>query len=420
MSRKLLIITFGVTVFLGGTGVTALYFGGKDLIMEDGASAVGAECIDIQTMVLKTPSNHLWLRRFIRMENATGQERVRTALRIAGLLAQKNAVDLVHVSVLDTNGPDKRAFMRERAIGAEVLIALKPENLPEMKSPAMASYYEGPVSAEGRFYGDKVIVDLDEIRSMMTAMRTVAEKPDCTVPVNEAEEAAKANEHGAKDKKEGGSEHGAKPEETHGEKPAEDAANAHGEKPAEEAKTENAHGEEPAKEQSFLDSMMSMVGLGGSEEAPKDGKEPAPDAAGKKDHGADPSASKSSEHEAKPEDQAAAEPADKAQAEEPAQEQSFVDSMLGMVGLGSDEAAEHKAPAVDPAEAVIMKGAEDHQSADHEAAQSEDPGKEPAVKDAATSHEEAPAEEPAQIEDHAKPTQTKSDEHADAEKPAGH
>lgn len=335
LSRKLLIITLGVTVLLGGTGVTALYFGGKDLIMNDGTSAIGAECTDIQTMVQKTPSNHLWLRRFIRMENASGQERVRTALRIAGLLAQKNAVDLVHVSVLDTHGPDKRAFMRERAIGAEVLIALKPDNLPDMKSPAMASYYEGPVSAEGRYYGDKVIVDIEEIRSMMTAMRTVEEKPDCVSSVKEGEEDAKANEHGAKDKKEGHetkkNDHGEKPAEEHGEKPAED----HGEKPA----AENADGEQPAKEQSFMDSMLGMVGLGGSDEAA-------------------------------PEDHAPAESADHAKAEKPVKEQSFLDGMLGMVGLGGSEevAPVNQEPvAEEPEDAASEPGAKEHSAADETA-----------------------------------------------------
>ena len=65
-----------------GTGVTALYFGGKTLMLEGGESAIGGECTDIQTVVVKTPSDHLWLRKFIRMEHASGPERIRTALRM--------------------------------------------------------------------------------------------------------------------------------------------------------------------------------------------------------------------------------------------------------------------------------------------------------------------------------------------------
>jgi hypothetical protein len=264
LSRKLLFITLGITVLLGGSGAAALYIGGKDLLGEQSQSEAGGLCTDVQTMVLKTPTEHLWLRKYIRMENASGPERVRTALRIAGLLAKTNAVDLIHVSVLDVHGPDKRAAMRGRAIGAEVLIALKPGNLPEMKTPAMASYYEGPVNDEGRFYGDKVVVDFEEVRGMMTAMRSVEEKADCTRPEAPEDKNAKKNDHGKKQKTKT-ADHGEKPANDHGEQTK---SEDHGEEPAKDGEAVEAHGEKPAKEQSFLDSMLSMVGLGGSEEKP--------------------------------------------------------------------------------------------------------------------------------------------------------
>ncbi len=409
LSRKLLIITLGVTVLLGGTGVTALYFSGKTLVMEGGENAVGGECTDIQTMVIKTPSNHLWLRRFIRMEKGTGQERVRTALRIAGLIAKKNAVDLIHVSVLDAHGPDKRADMRARAIGAEVLIALKPENLPEMKAPALASYYEGPVSDDGHFYGDKVIVDLDEIRAMMTAMRTVEEKPDCTVPESEvkAEDAAKKNDHGKKDKKEGhetSSE--SKPENTHGEQPetkhGETEAKTEGEKPAEDGKkADHAAAEAPAKEQSFVDGMLSMVGLGSSEPAATE------------------------EHTAKEPAEAPAEEKKNAEGEAPAKEESMVDGMLNMIGLGPSESHD-AAKEVDPAEKALGiepeasnhdAPAEDH--ADTPAAAEDHAAEKPAKdghataeeKPEASSHDDAPAEDAAKADSH----DAIADDHASSE-----
>ena len=262
LSRKLIFITFGITVLLGGSGGAALYVSGGEILGERQENAAGGICTDVQTMVLKTPSNHLWLRKYIRMENADGPERVRTALRVAGLLAKKNTVDLIHVSVLDARGPEKRSGMRGRAIGAEVLIALKPENLPEMKSPAMASYYEGPVSDEGRFYGDKVAIDMEEIGQMMTAMRSVEDKADCAKPESAEEPAATKEGHG-NDKK----------------KPADHAglatSEAHGEHPAQDGEKAEAPGE-PAEEQSFLESMLSMVGLGNRQEKALD------------DHGAQP------------------------------------------------------------------------------------------------------------------------------------
>ncbi|MGV3552247.1 hypothetical protein [Rhizobium sp.] len=275
-SRKLVIITAGITVLLGGTAAAALYFKSKELGLERVESIVGVACTDVQTMVLKTPSNRLWLRRFIRMENVSGPDRVRTALRVAGLLAKKNAVDLIHVSVLDAKGPTLRSQMRARSIGAEVLIAMKPGNLPEMKSPAMASYYEGPVSDEGRYYGDKVVVGIDEIGKMMTAMRTVDDKADCISAAKTEDAAAKPDENGKKEAQEpkAAKENAEKPEEAKGEEPAESKA----EEPAKEGGQDQANAEGPAKEQSFFASMLSMVGLGGGDEKPAEAAKDMSDA----------------------------------------------------------------------------------------------------------------------------------------------
>jgi hypothetical protein len=376
LSRKLLIVTLGVTVFLGGTGVTALYFGGKTLMLEGGESAIGGECTDIQTVVVKTPSDHLWLRKFIRMENASGPERIRTALRISGLLAKKHAVDLIHVSVLDKHGPTLRSQMRARSIGAEVLIALKPENLPEMTSPAMASYYEGPVSDGGRYYGDKVVVDIDEIGAMMTAMRTIEEKPDCVTPASETDEAAKPGDSGEKEEKEGqGSKEEAKPAD-HGATPKE----PEGEKPA------DADGGEPEKEESFLNSMLNMVGLGGSEEKPPAAdnshavaEEPVDDAK-PADHGDKTAA----------EDHApAAKEGGHDTAEKPAKQEDGLHSAVE--GAGSKDAATDHADTGDKAEA----------------------------HDASAPVEQEPAAPPADDEDHSEQEKPKADEHAEVNMPVG-
>jgi hypothetical protein len=383
-----MIITLGMTVLLGGTSVAALYFSGKklgiELGMESAEVSVGGECTDIQTMVLKTPSNRLWLRRFIRMENASGPDQVRTALRIAGLLAKKNQVDLIHVSVLDSHGPTLRSQMRARSIGAEVLIALKPDLLPDMKSPAMASYYEGPVSDAGRYYGDKVVVDIDEIGAMMTAMRSVEEKPDCVSPEPASDAEAKPNDHGKKDKK---ADHGKKDE----------AKSAdHGEKPAAD------HGEEPAKEQSFFDSMLSMVGLGGSEEKPAEDHAPATDnthavAEEPADAALENQGEKTaSEHEAKPADEA-----DKAAAEHEAQPSDDGDQA---------KAKDHEA----------AKQAEGHNTAEQPASIHE-PVEEGKAQPVTEGHD-APAEDrataPAEAEDHAQ-AKNKAEKHAEAFMPVG-
>jgi len=393
LSRKLLIITLGITVLLGGTSAAALYFKSAELGLASVENTIGGECTDVQVMVLKTPTNRLWLRRFIRMENASGPDRVRTALRIAGLLAKKNAVDLIHVSVLDSHGPTVRSQMRARSIGAEVLIAMKPDNLPEMKSPAMASYYEGPVSDEGRYYGDKVVVDIDEIGAMMTAMRSVEEKPDCVSPEKAEDAEAKPNEHGKK--------------EDHAAKPAED----HGEEPGKEGTDEAAAGDQSAKEQSFFDSMMSMVGLGGSEEKPAEDHPPATDDshavaeepadAASEDHGK----KTTSEHEAKPADEA-----DKAAAEHEAKPEDHGNQ----AETEGHDAAEKPASNHEAVEGT-KPAADDHDAAaDHT-----ETGDKTDAHDVSAPADEEPAPPPADDDDHAEQKKPKVDQHAEVSMPVG-
>jgi hypothetical protein len=213
-------------------------------------------------MVLKTPAKRLWMRKYITLENADGPTRIRTALRIAGMLAKNNAVDLVQVNVLDAHGPATRAEMRGRAIGAEVVIALAPKYLPDMKQPFTASYYEGFASPEGRFYGKHVALDIPAIQKLMVAMKSGVELEPCIEPERPEEAGAAAEgEHG-------------KSSETvvsagdHGKPAAEGENAANGDEAAAEG-----HGAAPAKEQSFLDSVLSMIGLGGSETPAPEGHE---------------------------------------------------------------------------------------------------------------------------------------------------
>jgi hypothetical protein len=397
-TRKLLIISVGMLAVLGGSGAAALYVGADKLLEPQEESPVGGECTTIQTMVMKTPGKRLWLRKFVRMEGADGSARIKTALRVAGLLAKSNPVDLVQVSVLDAKGPDLRSAMRGRAIGADVVIALKPEYLPDMKEPFLVRYYEGMASEEGRYYGERVSLDLPEIKKLLTAMKSVPDKHDCAELEKPGDEAG-AKKHGeqiVKESNSGG----------HGEKPAahgEDAgAKDHG-SPAHTEASAEGH-EMPAKEQSFLDSALSLIGLGGSEEKPAEGHEAkaeddshavaeeAIETSGEVKHEAEAPAEA---HETPKEKEASAEGH-----ETPAKEESFLDSVLNLVGLGGPEekpAEDHEAKAEDDSHAVAEDMAEPSPDAKHEAEAAE--------------HGKAPAEEPtaksvqhesAETEDHGK------------------
>lgn len=241
-TRKVFIISFGMLALLGGSGAAALYVGADKLLGEPQAGPAGGQCTTIQTMVLKTPAKRLWLRKYVRMDNADGPTRIRTALRVAGVLAKSNAVDLVQVSVLDARGPDKRADMRGRAIGAEVTFALEPHYLPEMKQPFTARYYDGMPTDEGRFYGRKVTLEVASIEKLMTSMKSEADLVGCIEP-ERPEDAAAGNEQG---------------------KPSDQTVSAG--KPA-------GHEAAPKKQTSFLGGILSMVGLDSSEQKAPEGKQ---------------------------------------------------------------------------------------------------------------------------------------------------
>lgn len=187
LSRKLLIPLLGIFVLFGGTGAFAVIFGAQSLLRPHEESLIGGQCVHIQTALAETPSGQMRLEKFIRMENADDLTRVKTAMRVARIHSRNASVDLIRVVVLDTNGPLKRADMRIRAIGAEVIIAVDPHLVTELKYPVIAKYVEGLASAEGRFYGKKVELSPSDIKTMMAAMPKIADGPDCSEPEGAAE-----------------------------------------------------------------------------------------------------------------------------------------------------------------------------------------------------------------------------------------
>lgn len=374
MSRKLLVVFIGGFVLVAGSAAAALMFAGDALLGPPEETIIGGECVDIQTMVVKTPSDQFWLRKFVRMDSTDGPTRVKTALRVAGLLAKDNAVDLVHVSIIDTKGPVKRSGMRARAIGAEVLFALHPEKLPDMKQPVVARYYDGSPNAAGEFFGKRVELDLGQIKTMMMAMRSVEDKTECTEPVVEGAEEKKPAHAPKKSHEKKPSAHDAPAEGDHAATPAE---GEHAATPAEgEHAATPAEGEKPAGDKGFLDSMLSMVGLGSGDPEPVAAEHATPDAGEHKtttdgEHAApaegDHNAATEANHAAPPESEHAA------PAEEPAKDgehaatvpaegehapaETTFDTMLGVVGIDG------KAEAATEGEHATEAAADDHAAA---------------------------------------------------------
>lgn len=217
-SRKLVLIGGGILLLAGATGSAAVFIGSERLFGPSYASVNGLTCDVVQTVNIKK-NGSLWIRKFVRTAGGDGTERVKTALRVAKAVYEKQKPDLVQVSVLDKDGPDLRSEMRGRAIAAQVVFIPDQSKLPEgtESQKYSAFYYDGPPNGSGQFYGLRIDLPLEDAETMAASLTDMA---DCNAPV-EVQEA-------------GG--HGAKKSDGHGEKAG------HG-----EAKESGGHGEAPTE-----------------------------------------------------------------------------------------------------------------------------------------------------------------------------
>jgi len=217
-SRKLAFVIGGVALLAGASGGAALYVG-KDAILGPPAEEVnGASCTDVNLVTIKK-QDHVWIRKYIKTEPTDGMTRVRTALRVAQAIYADSKPDLVQVVVLDQNGPTLRSDIRGRAIGADVVYIPHPEKMIEGidDKPYTARYYDGAASQNGLFFGERVDLPDDEIKTLNASFK---EYSDCIDPT------AVASTEGGEGGKKGGK--------------AEEAKSGEGES---EAKAEGGEGE---------------------------------------------------------------------------------------------------------------------------------------------------------------------------------
>jgi hypothetical protein len=446
LPKKVVIIVSGVTVLTGASGATA-FFIGKDRILGPSAKELaGVECTDVIRVADMRRDRAPWLRKFVRVPPGTdGMTRVKTALRVATKLQETLPADLIEVAVLDETGPDKRAFMRGRAIGAEVILVKDTAKVPGITEPYTVRYYQGAASGTGMFYGEEASITSAEAEALLSKMK---DPTDCTPPPGKEDAGDKKKEKKKEKKpekkpekpKEGEGHEGAakegeppkKEEPKKEEKPevvfpndvfgkmqkaAFDKAEAHAQA------DEEAKKEAEVKEPGMFGKMLGMVGLGGSKEE-AGGEHGAPDEGG--DHAAPAEQGNGGEHGAPAEESGAnhapaktkpsaghetkaeGEPATKSEqgksdtskAEKPAHEGSapaaeeasggFMSKMMGMVGLGKakpKDIIEHSGgPAIASGKTVIKDEA-GHGAATEPAASAEHGG-EPAAN-----HGDAPAAE---------------------------
>ncbi|OBZ95230.1 hypothetical protein ADU59_11580 [Pararhizobium polonicum] len=197
LPRKVMFLIAGIVVLSGASGAFAVYSGKDALLRVAGRqvpSVSGLSCTTVETVKMRR-NGQRWIRKYVSTDSAEGVDRVRTALRITGLLASEEKADLYQVVVLDEAGPLDRAHRRGPAIGAEVIFAPDPGKLPGMSAPFVARYNDGKANTVGLFYGRDVVLSADDIQTTLTAMN---DRSDCFDPVAAAEAAGSAgSESGA-------------------------------------------------------------------------------------------------------------------------------------------------------------------------------------------------------------------------------
>ncbi|WEZ82474.1 hypothetical protein P6U16_15375 [Rhizobium sp. 32-5/1] len=258
-----MLILSGVLLLGGASGAFALYAAKGTFHVEtaEEASLSGQACTTVQTLKLRR-NGQRWIRKYVETDSIGGIDRVRTALRVTGVLAKQEKADFYQVVILDHAGPKDRARFRGAAIGAEVLFAPQPEQIPGMMAPFVAKYNEADANMAGLFHGKEVVMPLEAIKATLTEMD---DKSDCTDLIVEIGEPGSEAEH----KSMPGDEEvvaGHEPAGEHGE--AEESG--HGETPAEEA-----HGEATAADEAgggMFASIKKMI-FGSEEDTPS----PAPD-----------------------------------------------------------------------------------------------------------------------------------------------
>ncbi|MCM2475782.1 hypothetical protein HGO38_20105 [Rhizobium sp. CG5] len=323
LSRKLILISGGVLVLLGGTGAAAVFIGTEAILGPPYEKINGLECTEVTSVTIKK-KDRFWVRKFVTTEPTDGLTRVKTALRVAKAVQEAEKADLVQVVVLDAKGPVKRADMRGRAVGADVIYVPDPSKIPEEANGQIftARYVEKPANGSGQFYGEKISMTSDDIDHLVASLDDTANcvKPEVALP--EGHGAPSGHGEAPAGHGEAPAGHGEAPAEGHGEAPAghgDAPADGHGDAPASdeiasaeghgEAPAADGHGAAPAETGGWFASLKGMVF--GADEAPAaEGHEATPAAEG---HDAAPAAEGHGEvaadHGAAPSHEAAAEPA---------------------------------------------------------------------------------------------------------------
>lgn len=257
LSKKLVIILFALFGVTGASGAAALVFAGP-MFGDSGIQGLAcsvAHRTDFELMQEKRVTV------FLRASVMPPRERILMLIQYTKFLREEyQDADLITVSVLDDNGPTHRSNFRGQYVGAQVVHAPNPLMTMATKEPWEIRYVNTDEVFAGRYVGDRFKLSADEIAALK---EDILGPSDCIAEIEAkiaaAEEAEEAEENLDADV-------------------SEDDENAtlteggsdEGDESSDAGEDGEAIAEDEPKEPGFVDNMLAMVGLGGSDEADDD------------------------------------------------------------------------------------------------------------------------------------------------------
>lgn len=261
LSKKFVFLLSGALVLCGASGSAAVLIGTDKILGPSYKDINGLTCTTLQTQKMRRDGS-IWIRKYVTSDQGgDGVARLKTALRVARAVQEKEKAGLVQVAMIDSAGPKDTAGMRGRAIAAQVVYIPDPSKMPAgAQTENYSAYYlDGAPSSNGHFYGMRVDLPLEDIEHLDAHLTDKADCFDPSLPEGDAAAKAdpKASGHGAPAGGEKAAGHGAA------------AATEGADGKQAEGKKEEDKAEEVAATESggFLSSITGMV-FGAKEEAP--------------------------------------------------------------------------------------------------------------------------------------------------------
>ena len=175
-----MLISVSVLVIGTASSAAAIFFGKDRLLGRSYGAANGFACESVQIVNIRK-NGARWIRKIIRMDEADGIDRIKTALRVASVVYAEYQPDLVQITVLDENGPTLRSNMRGRAIAAQVVFVPDLSKFSDDTEVRRFSgfYHDGAASSDGMFYGLRIDLPYEDIEKLALAQDTFV---DCKDP----------------------------------------------------------------------------------------------------------------------------------------------------------------------------------------------------------------------------------------------